>query len=92
MATRKPHSQPGAAYKHKWAKYQPKDGDLILVCGHYDAETYHWYLLDQDDRGNPSSIEFDRPDGSTGQAAWACICDRCNREHSNNPLNALRGE
>ena len=76
----------------RWAKHQPKDGELILVCAHRDEETYHWYVLDQNDQGNPELLEFTRPDGSVGQAAWLCICDRCNRTYFDNPQAAVRGE
>lgn len=77
----------------QWAKYQPKDGDLILVCGHRHASKYHWYSLeDIDDNGNPMPIQFKRPDGSEGEASWMCICDRCNTVYAEKPSLAIRGE
>jgi hypothetical protein len=63
----------------RWAAHQPKDGDLILICGHEDEETYHWYALDVDEQGAPAPMQFTRAvDGTEGEATWACICDRCN--------------
>jgi hypothetical protein len=62
----------------RWAKWQPKDGDLILICGH-SQKPFHWFVLDTDDTGDPVPLQFERPDGSTGEATWACICDTCVR-------------
>lgn len=52
----------------KWNKHQPRDGDLILVCGHEGAAHYHWYILDMDEHGEPQPLPFKRPDGSVGEA------------------------
>ena len=74
----------------KWAKYQPKDGDLILVCDHRNQKTYHWFILNFCD-GQPIPMEFKRPDGSCGTAMWACICDGCIRSNPN-PEVHITGE
>lgn len=58
----------------KWAKFQPQDGDLILVCGHEDSAHYHWYVLGMDEHGKPRPLPFKRPDGSLGEAKWLCVC------------------
>jgi hypothetical protein len=82
---------PGIIVK-KWAKYQPKDGDLILVCGHSKRRRYHWYALDLDDSGSPQPLQFKRPDGTEGESAWACICDSCDSLNHGNPKASIRGE
>lgn len=76
----------------QWAKYQPKDGDLILVCGHGGSAHYHWFALNSDDDGNPIPAQFRRPDGSEGEATWACLCDECNTIHLENPATAITSE
>jgi hypothetical protein len=72
----------------KWAKYQPKDGDLILVCRHADtAERLHWYYI--------PNLKFRRPDGSEGDTPWVCLCGECSQlaDHSSASFAKLiRGE
>ena len=76
----------------KWSKYQPKDGDLVLVCSHPNEQTYHWYMLGLNDQGIPPGGEFRRPDGSTVRAKWMCICDACEHASSNHPERVIAGE
>ena len=74
-----------------WAKHQPKDGDLILVCCHEHRMDYHWFVLDMGPNGEPLPLEFKRPDGGSGSAKWACICDRCIQSDPD-PHAHIRGE
>lgn len=67
----------------KYAEHQPRDGDLILHCGHLRKRRHHFYFV-------PEGSEFTRPDGSTGSARWFMCCDRCFR--SRGPRFLVRGE
>ena len=75
----------------KYASCQPKDGDLILVCAHREAKSYHWFVLDLNDKGEPVPMQFQRPDGSEGEAIWGCICDECKTQYGN-PEGCITGE
>ena len=75
----------------RFAKWQPKDGDLILVCSHRDAKSYHWFVLDLNDKGEPSPMQFRRPDGSEGEAIWGCICEDCKIRYED-PQRCITGE
>ncbi len=74
----------------KWAKQQPKDGDLILVCSHRNRDKYHWYMFGVEEA--PRAIQFARPDGTIVQSRWMCICDSCERSYPGDPQSAIRGE
>lgn len=68
-----------------FAKDQPKDGDLVLHCGHvpYTSQGHFW-------KGN---ISFTRPDGSVGKAQWVIACPECFRESKGSVDNlVLLGE
>jgi hypothetical protein len=55
----------------KWAKDQPKDGDVILHCGHLrPGGNEHWFHVDP-------GMPFTRPDKTTGVARWIIGCPAC---------------
>ena len=65
---------------------QPKDGDVILHCGHIDNhKSWHWHLVNSkcppdcnhEDSKAPSGITFKRPDGTTNVAKWIIVCPPC---------------
>jgi hypothetical protein len=47
---------------------QPRDKDLILLCGHGN-EKHGIY--------NPNALTFMRPDGTTGESFWIVCCEEC---------------
>jgi len=52
-------------------KLRPKDGDVVLHCGHLGhADRWHWF-------GFTEPIQFTRPDGTSGAAQWQIACERC---------------
>lgn len=57
---------------------QPKDGDLVLHCGHlgqsYPGERWHWFEYDP-------PTKFKRPDGTKGEASWLVACNACFERH-----------
>jgi hypothetical protein len=49
-------------------KHQPKDGDIVMSCGH--GNELHAYKY-------PSMVGFTRPDGSKGRSEWLVVCQKC---------------
>ncbi len=45
---------------------RPRDGDVVLTCGHEDVRHLWW-----------APISFKRPDGTTGEAKWRAACRSC---------------
>ena len=56
--------------RKKFAKDQPKDGDIILHCGHMDVKPFHFYKFE-------APLPFRAPDGSTGFSSWVVQCANC---------------
>jgi len=53
------------------SQINPKDGDVIISCGHIDTATsWHWFQFD-------TPIGYTRFDGSPGVAQWQVCCDAC---------------
>lgn len=70
----------------KFHKLQPKDGDVVLSCGHR-TQRYHWFKAE----GPP--FVFVRPDGTTGVAEWIICCDGCYVQHGAEPQKIkIRGD
>ena len=73
-----------------FAKDQPKDGDTILHCGHLGRRKIvqhpaHWFKFD-------GPIQFERPDGSHGEAEWFAACEPCFIKHGEEAANRVRGD
>lgn len=49
-----------------WAEKQPKDGEIMLHCGHAE-DARHFFNL-------PDRVPFTRPDGTRGEADWIVCC------------------
>lgn len=75
-------------------KYEPppfKKGDVILHCGHFTVPVL---------RAHPSlffhfmdgPIPFTRPDGTTGVAQWAAVCQSCYELMGEQSLEGINGE
>jgi len=65
---------------------QPKDGDVVVHCGHIDAGLKHLYEL-------TPPRPFTRPDHTKGLAKFLITCDACLATASQNPLRVLiRGD
>jgi len=60
-----------------YTKMQPKDGDVILHCGHVDDIAEHGHFFSMDPRNPGSVLEFTRPDGTTGKSKWLVCCPAC---------------
>lgn len=52
------------------ADEQPKDGELIVHCGHLRAKTHHWWHP-------PEPVPMSRPDGSKVKVNWLMACEPC---------------
>ena len=63
----------------KWAEKQPKDGDVVLHCGHLDEKQWHWW------KWNGEPMSFRRPDGTEGEAGWIICCPSCLEETKGDP-------
>jgi hypothetical protein len=64
-----------------FTKDQPKAGDTILHCGHLRRDTStsrpaYWFKYE-------AIVQFGRPDGTRGEAAWLAVCEPCFVEHGN---------
>jgi hypothetical protein len=55
-----------------WAEHQPRDGDILLACGHLRSRetTWHWF-------GVKPPLSFVRPDGTSDKAKWIVACNAC---------------
>ena len=54
-----------------YAEVQPRDGDLVLHCGHVGSgRKFHFFRV-------PDGIEFTAPDGTHGEARWIAQCTVC---------------
>lgn len=53
----------------KIAEWQPKNGDVVLHCGHLNPNkpTHLWHV----------NVAFERPNGSSGSASWVVACNDC---------------
>ena len=59
----------------KYTEIQPKDGDVVLHCAHvFNKGKSHVFKVGDFDG---TEMSFIRPDGTTGKAKWAMICDKC---------------
>lgn len=59
----------------EFTERQPKDGDVILHCGHLKQEgSVPWHFFSTAPGGK---FEFVRPDGTPGEAKWLVCCDEC---------------
>lgn len=67
-----------------FTKAQPKDGDTIMHCGHVEG-SMQWFQYRK-------PIEFQRRDGSCGEASWFAACDRCVARHGDSVVNFVRGD
>lgn len=74
-----------------FTKLQPVDGETVLTCSHLDGK-HHWFALAADEQGKPHEIKFMRPDGSTGEARFATLCDSCFQKYHDNPAAVIRGD
>ena len=54
--------------KH-YTKKQPKNGEVILHCGHLDGKCHFTFA--------PGGLEFSRPDDSQGISNWIVECREC---------------
>jgi hypothetical protein len=71
-----------------FTKDQPKDGDLILHCGHLSQRVprpAHWFKY-----GTP--LQFERPNGTRGQAEWFASCESCFVKHGEKIATRARGD
>jgi len=68
-----------------FTKTQPKDGDVIVHCGHIDAPKMHFTLV-------PGKMGFRRPDGTIGETEWICECDKCFSARGNTRNFQIRGD
>ena len=65
---------------------QPKNGEVVLHCGHIDASPHEWSRLE----GEPQ--HFTRPDGTTGEAHWVAECQVCFQERNFGDNLIIRGD
>lgn len=54
----------------RFTKRQPKDGDVVLHCGHLDVKPLHFYF-------SPTPTVFQDPSGVMGSAMWFVQCNTC---------------
>lgn len=78
------HGRPCPFSNHGvFATRQPKDGDVILICEHDGARTYHWWAFEPEET-------VKRNDGAVFKAQWMVLCEGCFAKHPANPKEALR--
>lgn len=53
-----------------FTKQQPKDGDIMLHCGHINADRHHFFKIVGDN-------EYWRPDGTKVKPQWIISCHAC---------------
>jgi hypothetical protein len=54
-----------------WAEEQPRDGDVILQCGHIrEGGREHWFHVSP-------PLPFKRPDRTEAIAKWILACPAC---------------
>jgi hypothetical protein len=66
--------------KRPFLTEQPRDGEIILHCGHLEpehGEKWHWIQVEGPAPGDKAV--FERPDGSLGYSRWVCLCATCHR-------------
>lgn len=63
----------------------PADGDVVLHCGHPDAERHHIYYA-------PRGVRFTRPDDSSGTASWIAACHGCFSLYGHDSSRYIRGD
>lgn len=68
-----------------FTKEQPKSGETILHCGHFERRHLHWFQ-------STELICFVRPDGTRGQAQWIAACEPCFVEHGDQVARFVRGD
>jgi hypothetical protein len=56
--------------KVPYAEYQPEPGEIILKCGHQGRRRWHFFRYSR-------KLRFNRPDGTSGESRWLCVCDEC---------------
>lgn len=91
-------SSEASPQEHKFSKYQPKPGDVVLSCDHVKQrvltpegrlkdtiETYHFYHAQ-------GGVSFQRPDQSFGSATWLVLCDPCFKTNAANPNEVITGD
>lgn len=55
-------------------EHQPKDGDIVLHCGHIGmGRTFHCWMA-------PGGLGFRRPNGTEGRSKWITACQVCFQE------------
>jgi hypothetical protein len=71
----------------KFTEQQPKNGERVLTCSHRDDEfkPHHFFKLEP-------HVDFGRPDGSTGRATWAVVCNSCFRSNADSPMDMITGD
>lgn len=71
----------------KFTKEQPKDGDIVLHCGHPETGNHHFFKIQ-------GTVNFVRPDNtsSTLTEPWLIVCEDCLTKSFGDPLQTIRGE
>jgi hypothetical protein len=75
-----------------FAKDQPKDGDLVVRCGHVGGESqtghWHWWKIPDGEK-----MRFRRPDGTSGEVGWLVACQNCFNRSGGDPSRVeFRGD
>lgn len=55
----------------EFAEHQPKDGDVVLNCGHKNPHVHCWMVPGE------AGLKFRRPDNTMGVAKWIVACNDC---------------
>lgn len=74
-----------------FAKYQPKDGETVLHCGHLENKPHHFFAM-SDPSKEIQPLVFQRPDGTTGRATWMVLCSQCFPKFCDCPDKAMRAD
>jgi hypothetical protein len=67
-----------------YTNLQPKDGEVIVHCGHIEG-IHHWTFL-------KPPVKFIRPDGTTGETQWITECEKCFGKRGNTQNFQIRGD
>lgn len=66
-------------------KEQPKHGDTIMHCGHFDRGERYWFQ-------SVATVKFTRPNGTRGQVEWFAACEQCFIRHGDKVTSFARVE
>lgn len=77
-----------------YAAKQPRKGDSVLHCGHFNAAQHNIIQVCSTDSpdGFPRKVEFTKADGSKLFVEWLVLCNACFFANPDDPFQAMRAE